>query len=148
MLMLIISMLIETKNNSTYLTGYLDEGIRLLLSISAKMSWYIKTFKEKNNKLMPLCVDNDKLLEKYKTIWTKLEDLKKNAELSALPVYDNRCIKNKIRTYDDKVYTSFCSLTVPEDRIESKCFTIIYIDFLLVYENKYYLQVYLDNCAY
>ena len=26
---------------------------------------------------MPLCVDNDKLLEKYKTIWTKLEDLKK-----------------------------------------------------------------------
>ena len=36
--MLIISMLIETKNNSTYLTGYLDEGIRLLLSISAKMS--------------------------------------------------------------------------------------------------------------
>ena len=68
--------------------------------------------------------------------------------MSALPVYDNRCIKNKIRTYDDKVYTSFCSLTVPEDRIESKCFTIIYIDFLLVYENKYYLQVYLDNCAY
>ena len=77
MLMLIISMLIETKNNSTYLTEYLDEGIRLLLSILPKMSWHIKTFKEKNNKLMPLCVDNDKLLEKYKTIWTKLEDLKK-----------------------------------------------------------------------
>ena len=38
MLMLIISMLIETKNNSTYLTEYLDEGIRLLLSILPKMS--------------------------------------------------------------------------------------------------------------
>ena len=31
-----------------------------------------------------------------------------------------------------------------------KCesFTVISIDSLLVYENKYYLQVYLDNCAY
>ena len=27
-------------------------------------------------------------------------------------------------------------------------FEVISIDFLLVNENKYYLQVYLDNCAY
>ena len=26
--------------------------------------------------------------------------------------------------------------------------TVISIDYLLVYENKYYLQVYFDNCAY
>ena len=31
---------------------------------------------------------------------------------------------------------------------ECESFTIIYIDFLLVYENKYYLQVYLGNCTY
>ena len=29
-----------------------------------------------------------------------------------------------------------------------RTFTVIHINFLLVYENKYYLQVYLDNCAY
>ena len=42
------------------------------------MSGYVKTFKvkDKNNKLMPLCIDDEKLLEKYKTIWTKIEDLK------------------------------------------------------------------------
>ena len=34
-------------------------------------------------------IDNDKLLEKYKTIWTKIEDLS-NIELIALPVCDNR----------------------------------------------------------
>ena len=32
--------------------------------------------------------------------------------------------------------------------LECKSFTVIFIDFLLAYENNYYLQEYLDNCAY
>ena len=94
-----------------------------------------------------MSIGDDKLLEKYTTIWTKIENLK-NIELNALLVYDDRYIKTKIRTYDDKVYTNFCSLNVPEDVVECESFTVISIDSLLVYENKYYLQVYLDNCAY
>ena len=43
-----------------------------------------------------------RLLEKYKAIWTKIEDLK-NIELNALPVYDDKYIKTKIRTYKEKV---------------------------------------------
>ena len=35
-----------------------------------------------------------------------------------------------------------------EDDIECGSFTVISIASLLVYENKYYLQLYLDNCAY
>ena len=49
---------------------------------------------------MPVSIDNEKLLERYKTIWTKIEDLK-NIELNALPMYDDRYIKTKIRTYSD-----------------------------------------------
>ena len=54
------------------------------------MSGYAKTLKVKkgDNKLMSFCIDNEKLLEKYKAIWTKIEDLK-NIELSALRVYDD-----------------------------------------------------------
>ena len=37
---------------------------------------------------------------------------------------------------------------MPEDDVEYKSFTVISIDSLLVYKNKYYLQAYLDNCAY
>ena len=37
---------------------------------------------------------------------------------------------------------------MPEDDIERESFTVIFIDSLLVYENKYYLHVYLDNCCY
>ena len=57
-------------------------------------------------------------------------------------------ITTKLKTYGDKVYINFRRLNVPGDDIESESFTVIYIDSLLVYENKYYLQVYLDNCAY
>ena len=56
------------------------------------MSGYVKTFKDKINKLMSFRRDDEKLLEKYKAIWTKIEDLK-NIELNALPVYDDRYIK-------------------------------------------------------
>ena len=48
-----------------------------------KMSGYIKIFKvevgdaDKNKKLMSFRIDDEKLLEKFKAIWTKIEDLKK-----------------------------------------------------------------------
>ena len=48
------------------------------------MIGYVKTFKvkegdkDKNNKLMSFRINDEKLLEKYKSIWTKIEYLKKN----------------------------------------------------------------------
>ena len=47
---------------------------------------------------MSFCIDDDKLLEKYKLIWAKIEDLQ-NIKLNALRVYDERYIKTKIRIY-------------------------------------------------
>ena len=44
---IIISKLVEAKNNSKNLIGYLDEVIRPLVLILPKMSGYIKTFKDK-----------------------------------------------------------------------------------------------------
>ena len=37
--------------------------------------------------LMPFRIDNKKLLETCKAVWTKIKDLK-NIELNALPAYD------------------------------------------------------------
>ena len=48
--------------------GYLDDVIKSLVLILTKMSGDVKTFKEKNNKLTSLCIDDDKLLKRYKTI--------------------------------------------------------------------------------
>ena len=46
------------------------------------MSGYVKTFnvkdtdKDKNSKLISFHIDDENILEKYKAIWTKIEDLK------------------------------------------------------------------------
>ena len=47
------------------------------------MSGYVNTFKvkdgdkSKNNKFMSFCINEEKLLEKYKAIWTKIEVLER-----------------------------------------------------------------------
>ena len=57
------------------------------------MSAYVQTLKVeyKINKLMSFHIDDEKLLEKYKALWTKVEDLK-NIELDALwwQIYKNQ----------------------------------------------------------
>ena len=70
---MVVSKLVETRNNSIFMIGYLDEVIKpLILSIS-QMYRYVKTFKGKsgNNKnyiLMSLHINDNNLLEKHKII--------------------------------------------------------------------------------
>ena len=94
---------------------------------------------------MSFRIVDEKLLEKYKAIWNKIQDLKK-IELNDLPVYDDRYIKTK-KTYGDKVYTNFRGLSLSKDDIEYESLTVISIESLLVYENKYFWQIDLDKCA-
>ena len=76
------------------LIEYLGKTARPLVLVIPKMSGYVKTFKvkdgdkDKNNKLMSFRIDDEKLLEKCRAIWTKIEDLK-SIELNALPLYDD-----------------------------------------------------------
>ena len=55
-------------------------------------------------------------------------------------------IKTKIKTYNDKVCANFRGLNGPKDDIECESFTVIFIDSLLIYDNKY--RQYLGNCTY
>ena len=76
---IVISKLIETETNFKYLIAIkLNKTIRPLFLVMPKISGYVKTFKvkavgkEKSNKLMFFCIDDENLLEKYKAIWTKI----------------------------------------------------------------------------
>ena len=57
---------------------------------------------------MSFRIDDEKLLEKYEAIWTKIKDLK-NIKLNALSLYDERQIKTKIRTYYRRQQQNFLS---------------------------------------
>ena len=79
---IVISKLVKTKTNSKYCIEYLDKTRRPLVLIKPKTRGYVKTFKvkegdkDKNNNLISFSIDDEKLLEKYKAIWTKIENLK------------------------------------------------------------------------
>ena len=68
--------------------------------------------------------------------------------MNALLVYDDRYIKTKVKAYYDKVCTNFRGLNVSEDDTECASLEVISVNSLLVYKNKYYLEVYLNNYAY
>ena len=53
-------------------------------------------------------------------------------------------MKTKIRTYQDKVYIYFCDFNM-QDEIDLGSFTVTPIDSSLVYNKKYYLQVYMHD---
>ena len=57
-------------------------------------------------------MNQEKLLEKYKAIWTKIEDLLNSiffkSSILALRDYDDRYTKTKLKTYSDKMYTNSC----------------------------------------
>ena len=104
-----------------------------------KMSSYVKTFKvkdrDRNSRLMSFHITGNKLLMKYKTVWTKIESLK-DIEFNALLVYDDRYIKTKVKTYGGKVYTNFCRLIVPEDGVKCEFLTSLRLILYLVMETN------------
>ena len=57
------------------MVGYSEKTVRPLVLVMPKISRYIKTFKveDKKSKLIFLRIDDKKLLQKYKAIWTKLK---------------------------------------------------------------------------
>lgn len=105
--------------------------IRSLILIIPKMSEYVTTFID--NKIF-LYSDGD-LLEKYKNIWSKTDELKSFA-LTAFPVHDDKYIKSKIKANSKKINTHFYDLIVPEDGIKCNCMTMISIDSLFIYSKK------------
>ena len=86
--------------------------------------------KKENNKFGVFPYRSCKVIRNlHKTIWPKIEDL-------VLPVHDNRYIKTKIKTYEDKVYTNFGGIHVSKNDAEYEPFAMTSINSLLVHEKK------------
>ena len=70
------------------------------------------------------------------------------------PTYgdDEKYIKTKIKTYEDNITTNFYnkkgSKKVPEEKIPHKCLSIIILDSIIYAYEKYYPQIFLEECKY
>ena len=58
-------------------------------------------------KCMPFLIKDEKLLDKYKEIWKKKVSNITKKEIDSKPVYNEKHLKTKIKSYDGKINTNF-----------------------------------------
>ena len=65
---------------------------------------------------------------------------------------DDKYIKTKIKTYKDSIITNFYnkngSKKIPEEKVPHKCLSIIILDSIIYAYEKYYPQIFLEECKY
>ena len=104
---------------------------------------YIKYF-ESSGKNMSFVIKDDDVLDKYNEICDKIKETL-SPKFHSMPVYNEKCIKAKVREFSDVIKTNFLSDEMPK---ENEHYTCITIDFVMRMEKKNYLQVYLEECKY
>ena len=142
------------KHNSfKYFIGYDDNNvIRPLYLFISQTTGYINEF-DKNKIAMSLMIKDMQLLKNYNKIWKKIEKLMK-IDFNTKTTYgdDDKYIKTRIKTYKDSITTNFYnkngSKKIPEEKVPHKCLSIIILDSVIYAYEKYYPQIFLEECKY
>ena len=65
---------------------------------------------------------------------------------------DDKYIKTKIKTNKGSIFTNFYnkkeSKEIPEEKMPHKCLTVIILESIIYAFEKYYPQVFLEECKY
>ena len=64
------------------------------------------------------------------------------------PVYNEKCLKTKIKTYEGKTNTILHSDKKPKEGSHCTCPSVIFIDSVLGAVENYYPQVFLEECKF
>ena len=84
---------------------------------------------------------------KYTEIWNKIKNIL-NVKFHSQPIYDDKYIKIKVRTFNNMINTLFSGDEIPKERIHYACTAAICIDSVLGADKKNFPQVYLEQCKY
>ena len=96
--------------------------------------------------------NNNEFLERYTAIWEKINDLV-NEKFDSNPIYNNKYINTKIRSYNNDIITNFRNIDnknnkLPEKSKPYKCVSLISLDSIIKIIKKYYPQTLLQECVY
>ena len=139
--------------------GYNDNNVIKPLYLELpQMTGYINKFNENKNKnkntiTMSLKVKDKNLFKNYNKTWQKIEELI-GIKFNTKSTYgdEEKYTKTKIKTYENNITTNFYnkkgSKKVPKEKIPHKCLSIIILDSILYTYEKYYLQIFLEECKY
>ena len=129
----------RVKNNndtSKYFIGYLHDidVMGPLCIILPQMSGYIKYF-ENGGKSMPFKIEDEDVYIKYDKIWNKIKSVL-NKRFHTEPIYDDKYMTTKIKTFNSMVNTLFSGDKISEERINYVCIAAICIDSVLRVDKK------------
>ena len=88
--------------------------IRPLCIILPQMSGYIKYF-DNGRKNMSFKIDDESVYLKYTEIWNKIK-MSLNTRFHNQPVYDDKYIKTKVKTFSSMINTLFSGNEIPKER--------------------------------
>ena len=71
-----------------------------------------------------------------------------NVNFKSQPIYDDKYIKTKVKTFNNLINTLFSGDKIPKEGIHYFSITAICIDSVLRVDKKNYPQVYLEQCKY
>ena len=97
-------------------------------------------------------INNNEFLERYSKIWEKVSDLI-DKKIDSDPVYNNKYINTKIRSYNNDIITNFHdndkkNNKLPEKNKAYRCMSLISLDSIIKINKKYYPQTLLQECVY
>ena len=69
-------------------------------------------------------------------------------EFDNKPLYNEKCLKAKIKSYNGKINTNFPINKIPREGSQFICLSVILIDSVFRTGKNYYPQVFLEECKY
>ena len=122
------------------------EIVRPLCIVLQQMGGYIKYF-EYGNPNMSFLIKDDEFGERYEQIWDMIKS-KLKIKFHSKPVYEYKYLKTKVREYDGVIKTNFLGKGIPKENMHYTGIAYITIDSVIKMDERYFLQVYLEECKY
>ena len=88
---------------------------------------------------MSLLIEDENVYLKYSEILNKIKKLL-GVKLNSLPIYDDKYIKTKVKTFNSMINTLFSGNEIPKERNHYICIVSIFIDSVLKVDKKNYPQ--------
>ena len=103
-----------------------DDVIKPLRIILPQMSGYIKYF-DNGGKNMSFKIEDEDVYLKYTEIWNKIKK-SLGIKFHGQPIYDDKYIKTKVKTFSSLINTLFSGNEIPKERNHYICIAAICID--------------------
>ena len=98
------------------------------------------------NKTMSFVADEDVIL-KYNKIWKKIKMIL-SVKFDRQPVYDDKYITTRVKTFEDKVITKFIDNEIPKENTHYLCIDVICVDSVIKLEKENFPRINLEQCKF